>query len=96
MVMVRKSEVIKAIRELVNEGTLPTQISVRERVGRGSMREIAPVLSEWKENRREDIPARVKRLIGGYQSLSPVDQQIFRMNTDLKEITRKEKKRRMG
>lgn len=92
--MVRKSEIQKVIQDLLRDGIMPTQRSVRERLGKGSMRDIAPVISEWKEGRKSEIPAKVKRLIDAYQRLSPVDQQILRMETNLKEITAKEKRRR--
>jgi len=73
---------------------MPTQTTVREKVGRGSMRDIAEPLADWKAERREEIPAKTKRLIDGYQNLSPMDREIFRMETHLKEVTKKERRRR--
>lgn len=48
-----REEVFAVADAIAAEGGTPTQAGVRERIGRGSMSTIAPLLKEWRETRNE-------------------------------------------
>lgn len=48
-----REEVFAVADAIAAEGGTPTQAGVRERIGRGSMSTIAPLLKEWRETRDE-------------------------------------------
>lgn len=53
MTMITEQAIISAAQALVEEGTNPTQVTVRERLGGGSFATIGPVLKRWKQQQVE-------------------------------------------
>ncbi|WP_299945667.1 DNA-binding protein [uncultured Microbulbifer sp.] len=65
-----RDRILNAARELVAEGVgTPTNDQVREKMGKGSLAHISPVMREWKEQRKTEIaaalemPAELKRVV---------------------------------